>query len=187
VRIGNPSLKPEYIDSFEAGFQTFFGKSLFSVESYYRITNNKVERVRSVYQSNVTLMSIENVGTDYALGGEFLLNFDPLKRWNMILIGNIYQYRVEGELNNRSFSHESFNWNARVNNLINLYSDTQIQITSMYNSPTVSSQGEREGYYLISLAFRQQFFNKRIAATLQVRDLFETAKYEYTCRMIIIF
>jgi len=32
---------------------------MFSLEGYYRITNNKVERVRSVYEENVMLTTPE--------------------------------------------------------------------------------------------------------------------------------
>ncbi len=55
LRRGNPSLKPEYIDSYELGYQLLFGKSLFSVETYYRINHNKIERIRSIYNADVNL------------------------------------------------------------------------------------------------------------------------------------
>ncbi|HER44276.1 MAG TPA: TonB-dependent receptor, partial [Candidatus Eisenbacteria bacterium] len=62
VHQGNPSLEPEYIDAYDLGYQRYFGPNLFSLESYYRVTHNKIERVRSVYAENVLLHSVENVG-----------------------------------------------------------------------------------------------------------------------------
>ena len=50
VRSGNPSLEPEFIDSYEAGYQTSLGGNLISVEAYYRITHNKVEFIQSVLE-----------------------------------------------------------------------------------------------------------------------------------------
>ncbi|MEJ2634455.1 MAG: TonB-dependent receptor [Calditrichia bacterium] len=180
VRVGNPALKPEYIDSYEAGFQTYFGKNVFSTEFYYRMTHNKVERVRSVYDDNITLHSIENVGRDYSFGSEIMLNIDILRAWNLNLMGNLYNYRVEGLLYGDSFSRESFNWSTRINNSIKLGKWTQFQINGIYNSPTVSSQGRREGFFMTNFAVKHEILANQLSATLQVRDLFNTGRYEYT-------
>jgi outer membrane receptor protein involved in Fe transport len=180
VRVGNPSLQPEYIDSYEIGYQMYFGKNLLSAEVYYRVTHNKIERVRSVYAANVTLHSVENIGTNYALGSEFLFNFDVLKGWAVNLMGNFYNYRIEGVLYEEPFSRESFNWRSRVSNIIKLGSSTQIQFDGIYRSPSVSSQGRREGFFTANAALKREFLNKQLSATLQVRDIFSTAKYEYT-------
>lgn len=178
VRRGNPDLKPEYIDSYELGYQTFFGKNLFSIEAYYRVTSNKIERVRSLYTKNITLHTIENVGNDYTFGSELMLNMDVFKFWNVNLMGNLYNYRIEGQLLGRSFSRESFNWSTRFNNTIKLWQDARLQSNAIYNSPSVSSQGSREGYFMFNFGLRQEFFNKTLAATLQIRDAFSTSKWE---------
>jgi len=179
VRVGNPSLKPEFIDSYEAGLQTFFGKALFSIETYYRVNHNKIEDVRSVYDNNITLHSAENIGTDYSLGSELLLDFDLFKNWGVNLTGNLYRYRIEGALSGEPFSRKSNNWSARLNNVIKIGESTQIQINGRYNSPTVSSQGRREGSFVADLAVKQEFFNDSFSATLQVRDLLRTSKDEF--------
>lgn len=180
VRIGNPALKPEYIDSYELGYQTYFGSNLISTEVYYRKTNNKVERIRSVYDENVTLHSVENVGKDYSLGTEILFNFNLFKIWGINLIGNIYDYRIEGVLYDRPFSRSSFNWSNRLNNSLKLTRNTQIQLNGRYNSKRVTSQGESSDFITLDLALRQDFFDKQLTATLQIRDVLGTAKREFT-------
>ena len=180
VRIGNPDIKPEYIDSYELGYQTYFGKNLFSIETYYRITNNKIERVRSVLDANVTLHSTENVGTAYTLGSEFMFNMDVFKFWNINLMANLYQYKIEGVLHKRSFSRDSFNWGVRFNNSLRFGQFSRLQLNTIYNSPTVSSQGTRDGYMSVNLGYRQEFFKRKLSAAFQLRDLFSTAKYEFT-------
>jgi outer membrane receptor protein involved in Fe transport len=79
VRSGNPALKPEYIDAMEIGYLKGLGDHSISFEGYYRISNNKTERIRSVYADNVMLSRPENVGTDYALGGELVFSFKLLQ------------------------------------------------------------------------------------------------------------
>ena len=180
VRRGNPALKPEYIDAYEMGFQTFWGRNLISVEGYYRVTNNKVERVQSVYNADVTLQTIENIGKDYTFGAEFMTNYDLTKWWNVNVMATVYHYTVEGQLFDRDFSRDSRNWNLRLNNTIKLTPETRLQITGMYNSPSVSSQGTREDFYLVNLGLKQNFFGRSLSATLQIRDLLKTGKWEST-------
>lgn len=184
VRTGNPALQPEYIDSYEMGYQALLGKTVFSIENYYRVNHNKIERIRSVYSGNVTLHTTENVGTDYSFGTELMFNFDPIENWNVNLMGNLYNYRIEGVTNNQEYSRESFNWNSRLNNMIKLWDATQLQFNLMYNSPSVSSQGTREGFFMTNIALRQDFFNRSLSATLQFRDIFGTAQYEYTSEAV---
>lgn len=190
VRRGNPDLLPEYIDSYELSSILKFGQNTFSVDAYYRITNNKIERIRSKYEErdNVFLSTYENVGKDYSLGIELMLGLEIAKWWHLDLMGNIYDYKVEGEYEYQSdgetrvadFSESSFNWNSRLNNTIRLGKSTRLQLNGMYNSPTVSAQGEREGFFMTNLALRQSFLKNKIAATLQVRDIFGTMSHSST-------
>ncbi|MCB0281760.1 MAG: TonB-dependent receptor [Calditrichaeota bacterium] len=182
VRTGNPALKPEYIDSYEAGYQAVLGKTVFSAEFYHRVNHNKIERLRSVYAENITLHTLDNVGTDYASGSELMLNFDPFRDWNVNLMGNLYNYQIKGVIFDEAFSRESFNWNVRFNNRFKLWSSAQLQLNLSYNSASVSSQSEQEGVFYTHLALRQDFFNKALTATLQVRDLFGTSNYENVSR-----
>lgn len=180
VRQGNPDLKPEYIDSYEMGYQRYVGRNSISTEVYYRVTHNKIERINSVYQPNVILHTIDNVGTDYALGMEAMLTLEFFKIWNINLMGNLYDYRVEGEAAGQDFSRESFNWSARFNNTLKLGSATRLQFNGMYRSPSVSSQGEHDGFFFTSAAIKQNIFSKDLAATLTVWDLFGTGKHDHT-------
>jgi outer membrane cobalamin receptor len=182
VRIGNPDIQPEYIDSYEMGYLTHLGKTLFSTEIYFRQTQNKIEHVRSKYpdKENTTLETIQNIGEDYSFGNELLLNFDVINDWNINLIGNLYNYKVVGSLYDESFSRESFTWNTRFNNRIKFSENIQFQLDGIYNSPSVSSQGERKGFFVTNTALRFDFMKKQLSATFQIRDIFATGKWEST-------
>jgi outer membrane receptor protein involved in Fe transport len=179
VRRGNPDLKPEYINSFEVGFSTLLGKSLLSTEAYYRITDNKVERIRSVYDDNVILHSVDNVGTDYALGVEFMFDIKMIDWWNTNFMSNFYHYRIASDLDGLDSEQEDFNWSIRVNNEFKLTKSTRLQINGRYRSPSVSTQGMREGYFMTDAAIKQEFFRKQFSITLQVRDILSTGSREF--------
>ena len=189
VRQGNPDLLPEYIDSYELSHLIKFGRNSLSLDGYYRITNNKIERLWSTYETqevsaadNVKKMFFDNVGKDYSLGVEVMLGLNLFPWWHVDLMGNVYDYRVEGELEYKvgnnlqlvDFSESSFTWNTRLNNTLRLGKKTRVQFNAMYNSPRASAQGEREGFLLTTLAVRQNIYKNKLAATLQVRDVFGT-------------
>ena len=182
IRIGNPNLEPEYIDSYELSYQKRFTQNVLSADLYYRITNNKIEWVRSIYddQPNVLLTTFENVGKAYSLGTEIMMGFDPTSWWHFDVMGNFYDYRQRGELYGRDYSTSSFNWNVRLNNDFRISSGTRLQLMAMYNSPTVRAQGERSGYFFTNLALRQNFFDNDLSVTFQVRDIFGTMPREST-------
>lgn len=190
LRIGNPSLKPEYIDSYELSYQKNFGRNTFSVDLYYRITNNKIERVRSPYETTdpeyegtiLFLNSIDNVGKDYAFGSEIMLGLDFSKWWHADIMGNLYDYREKGSLLGEDFSNSSFNWSARFNNTFKVGKNTRIQLNGMYNSETVTAQGRSKGFLMTSLAAKQDFMKSKVSLTLQIRDLFQTAGHETTSK-----
>jgi len=172
VRTGNPDIQPEYIDSYEAGYQRNFGRNLVSLEGYYRITNNKIERVQSVYQDNIMLHTVTNVGKDYTFGSELMVNMDVNSWWNLNLMGNLYDYRMKGRLYNEDFSRKSLNWDVRSNNTLKLTRSLRMQLNLSYTSPSVSAQGRREGYFGTNLAVRQSLLNDNLEIILQIRDIF---------------
>ncbi len=180
-RLGTRILSLNLIDSYEFGFQTLFGSITFNNDVYYRVNHNRIDRIQSAYAENVTLNTFANVGTDYSLGTEFMITFDPIvKFWNVSLMGDVYDYRIKGVLDEIPFERRSFNWNARFNNGLNITKTMQFQFNVRYNSPSVTSQGKYKGFFRTDAAVKQDLFDKAISLTLQARDLFRTGKREFT-------
>jgi outer membrane receptor protein involved in Fe transport len=180
VRQGNPGLDPEKIDSWEFGFQTDLGPNFFSAEAYYRVTRDKIERVRSARSETVTLHTLENVGTDRSLGVELSLNLELFPWWDLRLSGSLYDFRVEGELFGESFDRRSFNWNGRIHHELRIGGGTRAQLVNIYNSPTVWSQGRFEGFFTTNLTVRRDLLGRAMTASVQISDLFDTARHEST-------
>jgi len=180
IRRGNPGLVPEYINSYELGYQKEFDRNSISMELYYRSTENRIEGIRSVYDDNIMLRTYENVGTDYALGTELMVNWNIQKWWETSLTGNFYDYRVEGELNGVDFDKHSFTWSTRWSHIFNLAENTRLQLNPSYRSPEVEAQEKEAGYFYMHGAIRQSLYDNKLNLTLQVRDVFSTGKHEST-------
>ncbi len=183
VRMGNPALKPEYIDSYEIAYLKKFGDNFVSLEGYYRVTHDKVERVSSVFTENVLMRRPENIGQDFSLGIEAMLSIGVLRWWDMDLSGNFFNYKLEGELSyiqdeevvKDPINRTSTNWNTRFNNTFRLWKNGQFQLNSRYNSASVTAQGTSSGFFTVDAAFKVTFLNRSLSANLQGRDLLGTS------------
>jgi len=180
VRRGDPDIEPEYINSFEVAYQTHIDEVILSIETYYRERKNKIERIRSLYDTDVTLTTVANVGKDQTLGTEFMVDADLFKIWNLTLLGNLSQYKLEGNYNGNDFSRDNFNWSLRLNSTFNISENTKLQFNGRYSGPSVSAQAEYEGYFSADLSVKQNLWQKKLALTLQIRDIFQTSKREGT-------
>lgn len=187
VRQGNPALEPEYIDSYDVGYLKKYGDNFISLEGYYRVTHNKVERISSVYQDNVMLTRPENVGQDFSLGIEVMLNFGLAKWWDIEASGNFYNYKLEGEVTYQQgddvykepLNRSSTNWNTRLNNTFQLWKNGVFQVSGRYNSASVTAQGTSSDYYSLDAAFKVSFLDKSLSANLQARNILGTTRREY--------
>jgi len=179
-RQGNPNLEPEYTDSYEISYIKRISASMISLEGYYRVTNNKITRIRTLQEDGSFLHTYDNINNDYSIGGELMLRTDPTDWLNLTVSGNLYHYRIDGAIADQEIDTESLNWNARLNAILKLPKDFRVQLSGMFNGPTVRAQGEREGFFMTNAAVKKDFFDKHLSLTASVRDIFATAKYEFT-------
>ncbi|MCX7732460.1 MAG: TonB-dependent receptor [candidate division WOR-3 bacterium] len=178
VRQGNPALKPEYLDSYEAGFVLPFGASRLSVDGYYRVTHNVIERFQSIYQQDIILHTVKNIGTDQALGLEMNLDLSPFRFWNISLTGDLYDYRLKGMLDTTPITRTSFNWEAGLTTDLTLPTATRLQLQARYESPSTTLQGKEGGRIWTGVSARQMLFNRQLFINLSVRDLLASSWHE---------
>ena len=129
--------------------------------------------------STMFLHTYTNAGTDYALGVELMLNYNYKKWYTTNLMADLYDYRIKGTIDDKTFEQHDFSWNARFNNTFKINTNSRFQLDFMYQSPTVRAQGRSEGFFSASAAYKQDFFKRKMSATLQVRDVFGTWKHEF--------
>jgi outer membrane receptor protein involved in Fe transport len=179
-RVGNPELEPEYIDSYELGYQMLINKSFISAEAYYRINKNKITRIRTLQEDGSMLHTYQNLNRDYSLGVELMGNLSFNKWLNVNASINVYDYRLEGSIEEEDIENSSTNWSGKLNATMKFKHDFRLQLSGIYRGPTATVQGTREGYFVTNIALRKDFFDNRFSATLSVRDILSSAKYEST-------
>lgn len=181
IRIGNPGLEPEYVNSFELGYQKGWGKNFMAFEAYYRNTTNLITRITD-YDSDAGIFyqRFENINEDHVAGSELMANWQFAKWFNLNASTNVYYYRIMGNLYGEEIDNSNVTWNANANATFTVTPTSRIQTNLGYQGPTVTAQGSAEGMYYVNLAVRQDLFKRKLSATLQVRDLLGSMKREFT-------
>ncbi|MCF7808716.1 MAG: TonB-dependent receptor [Candidatus Marinimicrobia bacterium] len=180
VRMGNPGLEPVFSNSIEAGYMHYMGKNMISAEIYSRESTNLIERIQTVYGENIILHSFDNVGNSLSLGSELTFRMLPTKWWDFNLMGNLYHYEIHDQPASYTQELKSTNWSLRFNNNFKVNKFVRLQMNAMYNSPTVTAQGEREAMFFLNAGARLTLIENKLNATINVRDLLDTGDHENT-------
>jgi len=180
---GNPYLEPEFSHALEFNYQKYFGYSFLTVETYYRLTNNKMTRVQKLNDQGVMEMKMANINNDRSLGVEINGNIQANSWLTINPIATIYDYK----LNQNSSSSDSINgsksstnWNASIEFAANMKTNTRIRLNANYDSPTVTVDGTRKGVFYMGFSARQDFLNKNLSLTLNIRDVLNSRKMQST-------
>jgi hypothetical protein len=126
----------------------------------------------------ILYLKSENLGKDYSTGLELMGNVEFTKWLTVNASVSGFNYRIEGEVDGDSFDRESTNWSGRMNTTVKFSDNSRMQIQGFYRGPSVSAQGESKASFFTTMALKQDFFKKKLTATLTVQDPFGTAKFE---------
>lgn len=170
IRIGNPALRPEYVNSFEMSYQKRFNGSFFSAEAYFRETYDKISRTHYLTDSNVMVMIPQNINRDYAGGLELMGTFDIKKFIVINASTNFYQYHLEGNIEESNIVKDNFTWNARLTASFRFPWGMRLQITTFYRAKNITINGTQLADLNSSIGIRQDFFKRKLSASLQIRD-----------------
>lgn len=174
---GNPDLKPQETDSFEAGYQHRKRGATFLATAYYRNGRNAVNDVSRDLGGGVILQTKANVGGFQSAGvelaatgrlpGRFTYNVSSNLLWSEIDArdlgfgaGRRSAYLLSGR--------GSLNWQATGNDFL--------QVQAVANGKTLLTQGYREPSYIVNLGYRHKF-SDRLSGVVTAQDALGTARF----------
>jgi len=151
--VGDPALKPEYINNVELNIGQDLGKQNVTLTGFYRGTDNAIFRVNTVYEEeNVLIRSYTNSGNTTSLGAEVGANLQAGQRAKFFLGGSLYNYRVEADIFGYQEDNSSTNWSLKGNMNLNLTETLKFAVDFDLKSATVTAQGRNELFYMSNAA-----------------------------------
>jgi len=183
--VGNPDLKQQQTDSFEAGYQYKAGGTFYVATAYYRQSNHDVTDVVTDLGNSVLLDTKENLSSSIHAGLELVANGHLTKDLTYNVSTNIYYAEIAtgqvpaaaiGAFGSRSAieggGRFSLNWQLTAN-------DTA-QASGQMNARRLTPEGFVEPSYLTFLGYRHKFSNK-LTGVINIQDVFDT----FSARQII--
>lgn len=161
VTFGNPRLDPEFTNNYEFSYNTFIKGTSLNISTFMRNTSGAIQAVRD-FRGDTIRTTYRNIGKEDAYGASIFANVNAGK---LSLNGGIDTYYAV--LNNNVpdpiYNAKNSGWvyNARLFGSYNLTKGWGFQFFTFYRGRQVQLQGVQGGFYVYSLALRNEFANKK--------------------------
>ncbi len=164
---GDAELLPEFIDLAELGLVKNWEDHSAYATFYWRNVDNVINRVNTVYNDTILNRIYTNAGIGSAIGLELGATVYPAKWWKLYLGGNVYNYRIKGELFEDEINTSSTIYSINANTTLDLSPDFSAQLAFNYLSERITAQGRDSRFYNPSLSVQKSFLDEKLTVQLQ--------------------
>lgn len=177
LRKGNPSVRPEYINSVEFGYAVNKKKMNVTATVFYRQTNNVIQRVREFYDNGAAAVTFANINQSQSYGAEFVLIYRPVTWFRNILSANGNQIVYQDDNTQYDFNNTGFNWSVKYAGTIDFWKKTAtFQMNARYFSPIITAQGKVQPRAALDLS-AEKTIKKNWTVGLRISDVFDTQEF----------
>jgi len=173
-RVGNPELRPEFGDSYEAGYLRIWESGSLLTSLYYRYRTDVAERITTIDGNGITTSQPINLATEKAWGIEFSADQELLSNLQLMASLNLFQANRDGEFEGVQYSSESESFTSRMRLRWRFAESWNFQANAFYRGAQQTTQGREDGSLFFGGALAKEFLDRRATISLNVRDLFNS-------------
>ena len=176
---GNPLVRPEYTNSYEANYLKYWDNGTLSSGVFYRHTNDVISWVRRISGTNTFVTRPENLGVRDDFGVEVNGSYTGVK-W-LRLNGNVNFFRsiTASQSDDFNLDADTYVLDSRISSRFTFW-ESDLQVSTNYRSPRKTPQGNRKSMTSIDLGWSKDFLPKKnLTMTIAVRDLLNNRKRRY--------
>ena len=184
IKVGNPSLMPQFTNSLELGYKNDWEQGSFYGALYHRMSAGTITRIgTSVDSTNLIYNVSQNVGKSYNTGIEIVISQKLSDIINVNLNINGYHNQIDAfTVVNQypvmniftSEKEEIYSGNVKLNTNVMLEKRTEIQLTGIYLAPDIIPQGKIGSRFSLDLGIRKTIQNGKGELFLNATDLLNT-------------
>jgi len=176
VSQGNPKLEPEIVHQFEVGYSTYLKGLVLNISAYYKNTQDLIENLVLVNDAGVAESSYENIGVNNSVG----FNTFVSKTFNKVFTirGNfsLFTYNAESKLENYNLKNNGIQYNFFASTSYSFKKGWKAEAFGFYRAPTRTLQGDRTSFWMTSVGFQKEFWDKRASLGIRIVDPFNRTK-----------
>ena len=177
--VGNPALKPEYTDAYEAGFTQFTRKASLTLTPFYRRTTDVIERLRTEDpNTGFSTLTFANFATSESYGLEIIGTL-RVGSVNMVLSANGNRVVADGSNVGDNLASDAFQWGGRANVSWTVRPGLDLQAFGFYRAPTDVPQGRISSFSMTDLSLRQRLMGERASVSIRVSDVLDQSGFHF--------
>ncbi|MFP4093101.1 MAG: TonB-dependent receptor domain-containing protein [Cyclobacteriaceae bacterium] len=176
IRIGNPNLQPEFIQSLELGHMAQFEKADLTTNLFYRRVNGQVDYIVFI-EDGISYRQPTNLNTSTTYGVELINTTQLTDWWSLNASYSLFRIEVDGTNLDNSFTNAGISWNAKLNTDFKLPYEVNLQFTANYDAPEIEAQGRDLARYYLDMSLQRPIFDEKGSVSLSLRDVFDTWRF----------
>jgi outer membrane receptor protein involved in Fe transport len=177
-RSGNPDLRPEYINSIDAGYNGNWSKSNIGLTVFYNDISNLINSVTTLDSAGISHNAPQNISSGKNFGFELTFEHTVTTWWKMNGNGSFYKNTIISE--KEGISNSNYSYNARLNNVFTPFKKTSVQLVGIYTGPIIAISSKMNPQFSVDLAVKRDLLKDKLSLTARVADIFNTLKNSYT-------
>jgi len=177
-RSGNPELKPEYVNSIEAGFNGSYDKTILGFTAFYKHIANPINTVILLDEAGISHMAPQNMLSSLNYGLEFTFEQAITKWWKINGNSSFFKNEITGNVDGNSASNYSYL--GRFNSICTPSKGLSFQLIANYAGPIVGVYSRMEPQFSMDCAVRKDLLKNKLSLTLRASDVFNSLKNSYT-------
>jgi outer membrane receptor protein involved in Fe transport len=176
---GNPNLNPEFTDSYELGHILYREKSTLFSTVYYRSTQDKIQRIRTVGDNGFSVTAPYNLVGEESYGLEFSGDYVANSWWKLDFNANFFYATVDGSNLNQNFQATTTSMLFRQSSRFTLPKGWDLQIRGNYEARRKTAQGVQKGIFFLDLSASKKILNQRGTLIFNVADVLNSRINRY--------
>jgi outer membrane receptor protein involved in Fe transport len=176
---GNPNLNPEFTDSYELGHILYLEKSTLFSTLYYRSTQDKIQRIRTVGENGFSVTAPYNLVGEDSYGLEFSGDYVANSWWKLDFNANFFYATVDGSNLNQNFQATTTSMLFRQSSRFTLPKGWDLQVRGNYEARRKTAQGVQKGIFFLDLSASKKILNQRGTLILNVADVLNSRINRY--------
>ena len=176
---GNPNLNPEFTDSYELGHILYREKSTLFSTVYYRSTQDKIQRIRTVGDNGFSVTAPYNLVGEESYGLEFSGDYVASSWWKLDFNANFFYATVDGSNLNQNFQATTTSMLFRQSSRFTLPKGWDLQVRGNYEARRKTAQGVQKGIFFLDLSASKKILNQRGTLIFNVADVLNSRINRY--------
>lgn len=180
LRIGNPDLNPEYIDSYEFSYLKFIKSTIVTGSVFLRETHGLITRFRTLLDSLRTLTTLENISSARSYGTELILNTQFTKWWSFSGNFSYFKTDINGSNVQADLTNSGYSWNTKFITNARLPFGFSVSVSYFYVSKRPTALGSIQPLQSMDISIKKEFMQGNASFSVRGSDVFNAQKFNIT-------